>query len=139
MPNINSVNIAGRLTGDPEVKLDGKLLAFSVAVSRSYKDKQGEWQEETGFYDVAHWTDYAERTAGYLRRGGPVYIEGSLSWRQFEVDGAKRSAVEIRAQRVAPLDWPEDGAGKSAPVQKTAAPASRGIIETVIPEEDIPF
>ena len=135
MPSINSVKIAGRLTSDPEVKLDGKLLAFSVAVSRSYKQND-EWKEDVGFYDVAHWSDYAARTAEGLRKGGPVYIEGSLSWRSFEVDGAKRSAVEVRAQRVTPLDWNEDGAKAPAPapVQNTTPP-----VAAPAPQEDIPF
>lgn len=54
----NKVSLIGRLGGQPEIiKFDsGKTKAkFSLATNESYKDKNGEWKENTQWFNcVTH-------------------------------------------------------------------------------------
>ncbi|MBX0312346.1 MAG: single-stranded DNA-binding protein, partial [Sulfurihydrogenibium sp.] len=52
---LNRVMLIGRLTRDPEVRsLPSGMQAtsLSIAVNRKFKDKNGEWREETSFFDI---------------------------------------------------------------------------------------
>ena len=54
MPNINQVALAGRLVQDPELRQseNGTLrLTAHLAVNRSYRDRNGEWQDEVSFFN----------------------------------------------------------------------------------------
>ena len=139
VPDLNKVIIAGRLTRDPDLRYipSGKAVcSLSIANSRFYKNAQGERMEETVFVDVTLWDKPGEWIAENVSKGRPVLIEGNLksdSWED-KTTGAKRSKLEINAQRVTPLDWGDDAAPTTAPVAHTAAPAPQPA-----QTEDIPF
>jgi len=106
----NSVTIVGNLTRDPELRYapsgNGRCN-LGVAVSRRYQDRNGEWQEESGFYDVVAWGDLAENASNSLFKGMRVVVTGRLQHRTWETDqGDKRSKVEIVADEIGPsLRW----------------------------------
>jgi single-strand DNA-binding protein len=148
MPDINKVYLAGRLTRDPELRYLPSGLAvckLSLAVSRFYKDKNGERKEDTLFVDVSAWDKMAEYMGQRFRQGNPVLVEGRLksdSWEDKNT-GQKRTKLEVRADRVQELAWPADRpADRSA---ASAAPASANDAnrqiqsDEPIPEDDIPF
>ncbi len=143
VPDLNKVFIAGRLTRDPELRYLPSGLAvckLGLANTRFFRSKDGEKREETCFVDVTVWDKQAEWIGERFRKGRPVLVEGALKFDQWEDKntGQKRSRLEVRAQRVTPLDWDEDGQRPAPrpPVQEAPAPRP---IEEPIPEDDIPF
>ena len=109
MANGNSVTLVGNLTRDPEMRFTpsgaGQAI-LGLAVSRRYQDRNGEWQEETGFYNIVCWGDMAEN-AQSLKKGTRVIVDGRLRQRSWETEnGDKRSVVEVQADEIGPsLRW----------------------------------
>ena len=153
VPDLNNVTIAGRLTRDPELKYiaSGRAVCrVSIANAQRYKDKEGEWKENTTFVDATVWDKQAEYVGEKLRKGRPVIVEGRLksnSWED-QATGQKRTKIEIAAHRITPLDWEPKGdggetdsrdrggsGGSSARYEREAG----SDYEEPIPEEDIPF
>jgi single-strand DNA-binding protein len=106
--SLNKCMIIGNLGRDPEMRYtpNGQAVTqFTVAVNRNFKGANGDWQEETEWFRVVAWGPLAERTAGYLRKGRKVYVEGRLQTRQWDDrEGQKRYTTELVAQTVTPLD-----------------------------------
>ncbi len=117
--SFNQVILMGNLTRDPELRQipsGQSVCTFSLALNRSYKDKNGEWQEATDYIDVVAWGPLGERVAQYVTKGRPVLVSGRLQSRSWEQDGQKRSKVEVNAQDVTFLGAREGGgSGGSAP------------------------
>lgn len=109
MANGNTVTLVGNLTREPEMRFTpsgaGQAI-LGLAVSRRYQDRNNEWQEETGFYNVVCWGDLAENVQS-LAKGTRVIVNGRLRQRSWETDqGDKRSVVEVQADEVGPsLRW----------------------------------
>jgi single-strand DNA-binding protein len=74
---------------------------LGIAVNRRFKDSSGELKEEVCFLTVTVWDKQAEACCQYLKKGRPVFVEGVLQSRFWETkDGEKRSAIDVRAERV---------------------------------------
>lgn len=104
MANLNKVFLIGNLTRDPELRYTpgGTAVAnLGLAVNRRFKDSAGELKEEVCFLTVTVWDKQAEACCQYLTKGRPVFVEGVLQSRFWETsDGQKRSAIDVRAERV---------------------------------------
>jgi single-strand DNA-binding protein len=103
IPNVNFIVISGRATADSILSYTESgtaYLRFSIASNRRYKDKSGEWKEDTTFVNVTVWGNQAERLSERLKKGVPVLVEGNLSSYTREADGFKRTEVRINAFRV---------------------------------------
>jgi len=104
MANLNKVFLIGNLTRDPELRYTpgGTAVAnLGIAVNRRFKDSSGELKEEVCFLTVTVWDKQAEACCQYLTKGRPVFVEGVLQSRFWETsDGQKRSAIDVRAERV---------------------------------------
>ncbi len=104
MPAVNQITVAGRLAQDPEYRLTETgvaRLSGRVAVNRSYRDREGQWQEEASFFNFVVWQAQAERLADRLSKGSPVLISGRLhshSWRDEEEN--PHSLVEIQVRHL---------------------------------------
>ena len=114
----NSVTLVGNLTRDPELRFTtgGRAVAsFGLAVSRRYQ-VNGEWQEQTSFFNVVAWGQLGENAAQSLGKGSRVIVNGRLEQRQYEnKDGEQRNVVEVVADEVGPsLRW------ATAQVERTA-------------------
>ena len=135
---MNNVSMTGRLVREPELRQlpSGMSLCNGVIVlSRSYKDKSDEWQEETAFIDLEAWGNTADafnrRTKGEL-----VGITGSLKQDKWEdQEGNNRSKILVRVSHVDRLTFEQSGqpAVDANDVTNTDAPAeSDG-------DPDVPF
>lgn len=104
MANLNKVFLIGNLTRDPELRYTpgGTAVAnLGLAVNRKFKDSSGELKEEVCFLTVTVWDKQAEACCQYLTKGRPVFVEGVLQSRFWETsEGQKRSAIDVRAERV---------------------------------------
>ncbi len=144
----------GNLTRDPELRQtpNGQnVCSFSLALNRSYKGADGNWQEATDFIDVVAWGPLGERVAQYLSKGRPCLVNGRMQSRSWEQDGQKRSKVEVVAQDVTFLGGPggNDGGSNhgsdatSAPSKPAAKKKDDVVIEDIGDEpinlDDIPF
>jgi len=96
---INKVTLLGHLGGDPEIRTleNGTSVGrFSVATTDSYKDKEGNWQNNTEWHNVVVWRDLADRAGQYLKKGSQVYVEGKLSYRKYnDKDGLERTVCDV--------------------------------------------
>ena len=106
----NSVTLIGNLTRDPEMRFTPSgagQATLGLAVSRRYQNKNGEWQEESGFYNVVCWRDLAENVQS-LTKGTRVIVTGRLQWRQYQPEGSdkKVTVIDVLADEVGPsLRW----------------------------------
>jgi len=98
---VNKILLIGNTGKDAEVKnLDSgnKIAKFSVATNESYKDKEGEWKTLTEWHNVTCWGKLAERAEKQITKGKLVYIEGKLTYNEYEnKDGVKMRSSEINA------------------------------------------
>jgi single-strand DNA-binding protein len=125
--SFNLVVLMGNLTRDPELRTTPNgtnVCSFSLALNRSYKGANGDWQEATDYIDVVAWGPLGERVAQYLSKGRPALVNGRLQSRSWEQDGNKRSKVEVIAQDVTFLGGP--GGGGSATVNSASESAAEG-------------
>lgn len=120
----STITIAGNLTRDPELRFTqgGRAVAsFAVAVSYRFQSN-GEWKEESSYFDVTAWGTLGENIASSLTKGTRVVVSGRLQQRRYETkEGEKRSAVEIVADEVGPsLRW------ATATVERTQRSGNEG-------------
>ena len=144
LPTLNKIMIAGRCTRDPEVRYiqsGAAVTTLGIASSRAYKDPKdpsGEWKEETCFVNVVAWGPLAERCGDGLKKGSAVLVEGRLQSRSWETEeGQRRSAIEIRADRIQFLDRNRGGEGSPAFAGRSAE--SSGSDAGSMPADDLPF
>lgn len=105
---INKTTLIGRIGKDPEIKRleSGKVVAkFSLATSDSYKDKAGEWQEQTEWHTIVAWASKAEYVERRFKKGMLIYVEGKLTYRSWKDDsGNTRIYPEIIAHAFRSLE-----------------------------------
>ena len=152
--SVNKVILIGNLGKDPEVKYTqgGMAVAkFSLATNERFKDKDGQWQDRTEWHNIVAFQRLAEIVGEYLKKGGKVYIEGSLrtsSWDDKE-SGQKKYKTEIIANDLVLLSGRGEGAEASGGRAHGAAAgnnfdqrtpeAEPAPASTPISDEDIPF
>jgi len=101
----NTVTLVGNITRDPELRFTqgGRAVAsFGIAVNRRYQ-VNGEWQEQTSFFNVVAWGQLGENAAASLTKGARVIVNGRLEQREYQTQqGEKRTVIEVNADEVAP-------------------------------------
>jgi single-strand DNA-binding protein len=151
--SVNKVILIGNLGKDPEVKYTQSGMAvakFSLATNERFKDKDGQWQDRTEWHNIVAFERRAEIVGEYLKKGGKVYIEGSLrtsSWDDKE-SGQKKYKTEIIANDLVLLGGRGEGAESSGGHARAATagnnfdqrtPEPETAPSTPISDEDIPF
>lgn len=134
MSSLNKAMIIGRLGQDPDVRYTQSNTAvanMSIATSERYKDKSGEWKENTEWHRVVAWGRTAEICQEYLKKGSQVYIEGPIQTRQWEdKEGQTKYTTEIKALKMTMLDskGSNNGGGASKPAKsKASEPVSSNV------------
>ena len=166
MASVNKVILVGNLGKDPEMRYlpSGDAVAnFSVATTEKFKDKNGSMQEHTEWHRISFFGRQAEIAGEYLKKGSPVYIEGSIRTNKWkDKEGQDRYTTEIRGDRMQllgsrggsenmarePAGASMGGGGGSGSGEKRAAPASSSSSSTSANkkgggfdemDDDIPF
>lgn len=113
MPALNKVQLIGNLGADPETRFTPggkKVTKFSVAVSRRWRDADGEQKQATDWINIETWGGLAETCETYLKKGSLVYIEGRLQTDRYEVEGETRYYTKVVASDMQMLGRkPEEG------------------------------
>lgn len=95
---MNSINIVGNLTRDPEMRTTNSgvsVCSFTVAVKRPHSS------EATDFLPCVVWRQGADYLGRYAHKGSKVGVSGYLSSRSYEdKDGQRRTVYEINAETV---------------------------------------
>lgn len=77
---MNSVQIIGRLTADPELRQTQSGISccrFTVAVNRKFKNKDTD-QYDADFISCIAWRQTAEFVSRYFSKGSMIAVSGSL-------------------------------------------------------------
>ena len=97
----NKVSLIGRLGAQPEVTTfdTGRMLArFTMATNERFKDKEGNWQDNTQWHTINAWGKIAERVKKALNKGQEIILEGKLVHQTYETKtGEKRYGTVIEA------------------------------------------
>lgn len=111
--NYNKIIIAGHLTKDVEVKIVGEtaVARLSIAVSRKYKNRQGNQVEETTFIDAEAWGNTGRVISENFKKGMPILVEGKLKQANWTTQaGEKRSKHFIAIDTFSFVAKKSDGA-----------------------------
>lgn len=100
--SLNSVNLMGRLTKDPELRFTQNQTAvatFTLAVDRDYQS--GGSERQVDFVEVVSWRKTAEFVSKYFHKGQMMALHGSLQSRKWQDKyGNNRVSWEVIADRV---------------------------------------
>jgi single-strand DNA-binding protein len=134
---VNRVILIGRLVKEPEFRFlpsGTKVAMFSIAVNRKFKDKSGEWKEETSFFDIECYGKLAERMTQF-GKGYQVNIEGELRQEKWQSPtGEKKSKIKIVANKVSLISKP-----KNATATQNAEAKTEVVEEATETVEEIAF
>ena len=113
---LNTVILTGYLGGDAESRTArpnsseaSTFVTLSLATKRTWKDREsGERQSLTTWHRCVIFNPRIADYAASLTKGAHVQLVGEIQTREYVAkDGAKKSVTEIRVQRIARLDRPE--------------------------------
>ena len=134
---MNSVNLIGRLTKDPELRYAAEsqmaVGTFFIAIDRfqkSGKDKQTDYPRITVF------GSQAENCQKYLTKGRLVGIQGRLQTGSYKnKDGTTVYTTDVVADRVEFLEWGEKSGAPTQPKPESDIPDGFSALE----DDDVPF
>jgi len=136
---LNKVLLIGRLTGDPVITYlpsGTPVVEFTIAYNRRFKNQNGEFQEESHFFDVKAYGKFAEDWATRFSKGYLVLVEGRLAQERWEKEGKKYSKVKIIAENVKLISRPK---GAETHEEEEEVPPIEEEIEKLSKEEEKPF
>jgi single-strand DNA-binding protein len=151
MAGMCKVTVIGNLGRDPEKRYtqDGKpMTRFSVAAT-TRRQRNGEWQDHTEWFNVTVFGRQAETLSERLTKGSRIYVDGRLESRTYESpNSGKGFAMDIVANEIIQLDTRQRGEGEfgggdndeNAPAQeRVAARSSAADTDEAQDLEDLPF
>jgi len=136
--SLNKIMLIGNLGNDAETRFttnNAAVTTFSLATSRGYKGKDGNWVNETTWHNIVAYNlpDFYKEA---LKKGKKFYVEGRLSKRDYtDKDGIKRYVTEVVSEKLIPLEGRE-ASGDSYP-EKGSVDNSGDLGSPE--DEDIPF
>lgn len=146
------MDITGRLTGDAQVRTlsdSRQVVNFSLAVSDSYKAKNGERVTNTEFFDCSYWISAA--IAPYLTKGSIVELSGRVSARAWvDAEGQPKAGLNFHTSKItlhggtgkesaADGKPQEKDNRKAAPAKAMEVHEAEVVNAGVAPDDDLPF
>ena len=90
---LNQIVLVGRMVSEAQISENengGKTAAITLAIPRSYKNENGEY--ETDFIPCVLWNGIATNTCEYCRKGDLLGIKGRIQ--------SKENKIEIIAEKI---------------------------------------
>ena len=133
---MNTVNLVGRLTKDPELKYTATGMAickFTLAVNRDFANQNGE--READFINCTAVKKTAENLANYQKKGSQIGVVGRIQTGSYEgQDGKRVFTTDVMIDRVEFLG------GKQGEGQATNNPSKQNNSAPMeVVEDDLPF
>lgn len=145
MASVNKVIIVGNIGKDPVVRSfnnGGKVVQFSVATSKKYRDANGEMKEETAWHNIRIAGKSAEsfEKCG-VKKGTPIYLEGELNYKTWnDTAGIRHDMTEIVCFTFQLLGSRPQGNGNAAQAYDYANPPQQQAQGYELPSyDDLPF
>lgn len=134
---MNSVNLIGRLTKDPEVRYISEtgmaVATFTVAINRPVKQGQ---EKKTDYPRVTVFGRQAENCERYLDKGRLVGIQGRIQTGSYkDRDGKTVYTTGVIADRVEFLDFGEKGGQSEGQADSGGIPSG----SMAVLDDDVPF
>lgn len=106
--SLNKIMLIGNLGKDSETRFatnsDTAITRFTMATTHSYKNRDGNWTEETTWHNVVGFNQ-SDFMKNALRKGAKFYVEGRISIRDYtDKEGQQKRFTEVVAERLIPLD-----------------------------------
>ena len=138
---VNKVILLGRLGADPDIRYlpnnGGKVVAVRLVTSEVWKDTNNAKQERTEWHRVVFFKKLADTAGEYLKKGGQIYVEGTLRTQQWDKNGEKRYRTEVVVHELQMLDRASETSGTNGTYQSLSSSSdSAGMDEDF---DDIPF
>jgi single-strand DNA-binding protein len=121
---MNSVNLIGRLTADPDVrnaKNDTTVGSLRLAVQRPRKDGEDQGAD---YVDVTVFGRQAETCKQYLAKGRKIGVQGRLHHSEWDGENGRRQKLEVIADNVEFLDARKPDEPQEAAEAEAVAPAT---------------
>jgi single-strand DNA-binding protein len=140
--------LIGNAGSDPEIRMTpsgSKLAKFSLATSRTWKDRNEQQQEKTEWHRCTFWGKLADIVEQWVHKGDRLFIEGRIEYSQTQDDqGGTRYWTDIVVNEMVMLGsgpgGPSDGGTRGGPPMGgpdvPGGPATSPISE---PDDDLPF
>jgi single-strand DNA-binding protein len=106
MPNLNRIELIGRLGADPKTRTTSKgskVCVFSIAVDHHWKSG-GESKKSTDWFNLEAWGKLGDICSKYLKKGRLVYVEGRVKTDKYESAGETRYFTKVIVANVQLLD-----------------------------------
>ena len=141
------MTVLGRVGKDPETRTlnsGSKVTKFTVAVTEKYKNKAGDWVENTTWVTAEAWDSLGDIFAKYTKKGDEILLIGTPkaeAW--IDSEGKAKAGLVLK---IKDFDF-VGGSGKqvvesAAPVAATPAPAKAPSAEAIYANQDddnLPF
>lgn len=106
---MNSVELVGRLTADPEIRYTRDNRAYvrgTLAVDRGISKEDKEvGKQSADFISCIFWNKTAENLAKYMKKGSQIGITGKLRSGSYEAqDGTTRYTTDVRVNELTFLE-----------------------------------
>lgn len=139
----NKVQLVGRLGKNIELKTfaENKHVAnFTLATNESFKNREGDWQENTTWHQIVAWDQLAKRSAKSLTKGSLVMIEGKLVNKSYkDKTGVMRYVTEIEMRKFMPVGMTKSKQSHAPEPKKQTATERYYELARQNQNDDLPF
>ena len=143
MSNYQRIELIGRTGKEIEKKVfesGDSVSSVSIAVSESYKNKQGEKVESVEWFPLEFWGKLAEIASNFIKKGDLIFVSGKIKTETWEKDGVKHSRIKVRVNELTMLGSKSDSgqSNQSQPAYKPLVNEAKD--DFFDPEkDDLPF
>lgn len=133
---MNKAILIGNVGGDPETRVTTnnlEITKFGLATSRNWKNKDGEWQNETTWHNIVAF-NLSQYYKDAIKKGRKLCIEGRISKNDYvDKDNVKRYSTEIIAENIVIIEPKSEDSGESY-IKESQQPFAEASSE-----DDLPF
>ena len=137
--SVNKVILIGFVGKPPEQRVFGSgesVTSFSLATSEKYKDKSGEWKDQTEWHNISCFGKLSEIANKYVTKGTQVYIEGKIKTNKYtDKAGVEKYSTNIVVSSLQLLGSKEV---KSPPIDHGSI-TNNASLSLGDMDEDVPF
>nr|DAO67268.1 MAG TPA: Single strand binding protein [Caudoviricetes sp.] len=133
---MNSVNLIGRLTAEPEVRYTQQsnvmVTQFNLAVNRAYVKPEDE--QKADFITILAWNKTAEFVSKYFKKGQQVGVTGRIETGSYDdKDGKRVYTTKVVAEHVYFADSKKENMGDPFATEQTSNSGFK------VTDDDLPF
>ena len=138
--SVNKVILIGFVGKPPEQRVFGSgesVTSFSLATSEKYKDKSGEWKDQTEWHNISCFGKLSEIANKYVTKGTQVYVEGKIKTNKYtDKSGVEKYSTNIVVSSLQLLGSKE--ASKELPLDR-ASITNNASLSLGDMDENVPF